>query len=78
MTKHLETSKNSRIQWYMFTLTGGDFLIVRVEECFNFSFAVSSPRDCTFFPLTLLFEFTGIFIQKKPRGGGEWKVTFLR
>ena len=38
MTKHLETSKNSRIQWYMFTLTGGDFLMVRVEECFNFSF----------------------------------------
>ena len=52
MTKHLETSKNSRIRYYMFTLTGSDFLIVRVEECFNFSFAVSSPRDCTFFPLT--------------------------
>ena len=62
----------------MLTLTGDNFLIVRVEECFDF-FICSHSSKLHIFSTDLVIEFIarGIeinllaFSYKKPRGGGD-------
>ena len=69
----------------MLTLTGDNFLIVRVEKCFDF-FICSQSQKLHIFSTDLVIEFIagGIeinllaFSYKKATGRGRWEITLLQ
>ena len=69
----------------MFTLTGDNFLIVRVEKCFD-CFICSHSSKLHIFSTDLVIEFIarGIeinllaFSYKKVTGRERWEVTLLQ